>query len=100
MSKQAVDGKTLCSIFLCSIAALTANAEKIQPVGKYLKTGLSGDLLRHVFETGQYRICNLFAFQADDMRMGPGLVSDVTVASIRKSELQNFAPWTILIAGN
>jgi hypothetical protein len=47
--------------------------------------------LRHDVQAVQVRVDDLFALDADDMRMGMRPVPIVSVASIRESQLKHFA---------
>jgi hypothetical protein len=66
--------------------AITANTEKVQPVIQNFKIGILLDLSFHFIQAFQVRIDNLFAPDADDVRMRRRPVSIIAVASIREPQ--------------
>jgi hypothetical protein len=75
---------------LALLLALATKAKKINPVGVNPETGFLGNLLRQVFQTAQIRVDDFFASRAYQMGVRVGSVAVISVASIRKADLNDF----------
>jgi len=70
--------------------AIAAYAEKVQTVIQDFKVRFRGNFFLHIIETIEVRIDYFLALDTDDVWMGVGLVSVVSVAPIREPQLKNF----------
>jgi hypothetical protein len=74
--------------FFCH--AIAADAEKIQPVMQNFKVRPRFDLFSQFIQVIQVRIDDFAALDTDDVRMGKGLVSVISVAPIREPQFEDF----------
>jgi len=72
------------------LLALTANAEKINPMSQNLKTGFFSNLFCQVFRATQIRIYNFFTLHANHMWVRVWLVAVIAVTAIWKANLYQF----------